>query len=149
MSVNSTQCICFDKLHFSISLCVQVTDVFEFLPSTVPGGSLQFLCCSESTGYRHLYLVTATPPGESFSQVLKAECSTQQLTTGNWVVFGSKVSLQTYQSKLCTVLRICAHTHAYTHACTCTCTYAQIWVDSKHQVVFFEANVTSPLEKHL
>ena len=96
-------------------MCVQVTDVFEFLPSSVPGGSLQFLCCAESTGYRHLYLVTATLPGESFSQVLKAECSTQQLTTGNWVVFGSKVSLQTYQSKLCTVLRICAHTHMHTY----------------------------------
>ena len=70
---------------------IQVTDVFEFLPSSTPDASLRFLWCSESSGYRHLYLITATPPADSLSQVLKAECSVQQLTTGDWVIFGSNV----------------------------------------------------------
>ena len=58
------------------------------------------------------------------------------------------VWLQTYQAiyyRLCTVLRIW-----FLHIkCICNIVCTKVWVDLKHQVVYFEANVSSPLEKHL
>ena len=70
---------------------LQVTDILKFLPTRVSDVSLEFLWCSERSGYRHLYLITAKPPEKSLNLVLKAECSVQQLTAGCWTVFGSEV----------------------------------------------------------
>lgn len=80
------QYVLYDIIHL-----LQVTDVLKFLPTRVSDVSLEFLWCSECSGYRHLYLITAKPPEKSFSLVLKAECSVQQLTAGCWMVFGSEV----------------------------------------------------------
>lgn len=69
-----------------------MTNILKFLPPSVPDATHEFLWCSDKSGYMHLYLITARRPEESCNQVLKAECSVQQLTSGCWVVFGSEVS---------------------------------------------------------
>lgn len=73
----------------------QVTDILQFL-SANEDAPVRFIVASETTNFRHLYLVQATPPplstGEPPLVIPKATLSTQQLTTGNWIVFGSDVS---------------------------------------------------------
>lgn len=75
----------------------QVTNILKFLVSSSPH-LLRFLVSSERTGYRHLYLVEATPPpvttneGQPPFVIPQATVTSRQLTAGEWVVFGSNVS---------------------------------------------------------
>ena len=77
----------------------------EFLPSSSQTDHpIHFLWSSEETGYRHLYLVKATPPnvtpteGETTVVIPKATSTAQQMTSGDWVVFGSEVSATVFIS---------------------------------------------------
>lgn len=73
----------------------QVTDILHFL-SAKEDAPVRFIVASEATNFRHLYLIQATPPplstGEPPLLIPKATLSVQQLTTGDWIVFGSDVS---------------------------------------------------------
>lgn len=77
----------------------QVTDILHFL-SAKEDAPVRFIVASEATNFRHLYLIQATPPplstgdstGEPPLVISKATLSVQQLTTGDWIVFGSDVS---------------------------------------------------------
>lgn len=77
----------------------QVTDILHFL-SAKEDAPIRFIVASEATNFRHLYLIQATPPplstgeptGDPSLIIPKATLSVQQLTTGDWIVFGSDVS---------------------------------------------------------
>ncbi len=113
-----------------------MTDILEFSPSlSLP---LHFLISSEATGYRHLYLVEATPPqlstregGAPFT-VPRATWSSKQLTTGDWVVFGTHVSWSACNPYALRPIAL-----------------VQVWVNWTKDMVYFQGNATTPLEKHL
>jgi len=72
---------------------INVADILHFLSATEEEAPIRFIVTSETTGFRHLYLIHATPPTLSWEKsphtVPKATFTAQQLTAGNWVVFGS------------------------------------------------------------
>ena len=105
----------------------QVTDILHFL-SAKEDAPVRFIVASEATNFRHLYLIQATPPplstgdstGEPPLVISKATLSVQQLTTGDWIVFGSDVSRHVEGIM---VVLVGAVTHTYVplfHSCGST-----------------------------
>ncbi len=129
------------------SIPLQVADILEFSPPPSPSSPLRFLMSSEGTGYRHLYLVEAVPPqpgtndGEPLPQ---ATWTSKQLTAGEWVVFGSHV-----RASSCLSASLPGWLSASGPVLCCGCLPPQVWVDWSREVVYFEGNAATPLEKHL
>jgi len=68
-----------------------VSDCLEFLPTD--SDSIKFFWLSESSGYRHIHFIEATPPVNTSSGIVpRAQCSRKLITHGEWNVLGPKVS---------------------------------------------------------
>lgn len=108
---------------------INLHDLLYFLESTAE--SVTFIWSSEETGYRHLYLITASleikPPQQNGLRTHSAFCDEivednmrarilkkVQLTAGEWEVLGR-----------------------------------DLWVDRKRNLIYFMGLAESPLEKHL
>ena len=74
---------------------VSVHDILLFLPHTDPG-QVRFLWASEDTGYRHLYLITASisssvSSGAADTGLCPRIVSRVALTSGDWEVVNRQI----------------------------------------------------------